>query len=274
MVKIVGILNLTPDSFFDGGNYNSPQSALKQLHTMLNQGASIIDVGAESTKPNAQKLTAPQEQERLLSILPQIIDYVAKFNSQHQKQVKISLDSYHFSTIKQCLAMGVDIINDVSGFANENMIDLAVQYQCQIILMHNLAIHANPNLIINPHLNVVAEIFEWAVQKINILVGKGIKKTNIIFDPGLGFSKNHSQCIKILKEIGFYHSLGVEILVGHSQKSFLDSINTPENLSRPQKTLLISQYLAQKQVHYLRVHNVADNYLALQNFTPNPLPNI
>ncbi len=261
MVKIVGILNLTPDSFFDGGKHNVPQFALQQLKKMLNEGASIIDVGAESTKPNAQKLSAWQEQERLLKILPQIIDDVAKFNSQHQKNVKISLDSYHFSTIKQCLAMGIDIINDVSGFVDENIINLALKYQCQIILMHNLAIHSNPNLIINPHLNVVSEIFDWALQKINFLVAKGIKKTNIIFDPGLGFSKNALQCIKILKEIDIYHNLGVEILIGHSQKSFLDSIKTAHNLSRSDKTLLVSQYLSQKKVHYLRVHNVADNYL-------------
>ena len=127
--------------------------------------------------------------------------------------------------------------------------------------MHNLAIHSNPNLIINPHLNVVSEIFDWALQKINFLVAKGIKKTNIIFDPGLGFSKNALQCIKILKEIDIYHNLGVEILIGHSQKSFLDSIKTAHNLSRSDKTLLVSQYLSQKKVHYLRVHNVADNYL-------------
>jgi dihydropteroate synthase len=260
MVKIIGILNLTPDSFFDGGKYNSSESALQHLKKMLNEGASIIDVGAESTKPNAQKLSALQEQERLLKILPQIIDHITTFNLQHQKNVKISLDSYHFSTIKQFLAMGGNIINDVSGFIDKNIVNLAVQYQCQIILMHNLAIHSDPNLIINPHVNAVSEIFDWAVQKINFLVAEGIKKTNIIFDPGLGFSKNALQCIKILKEITTYHDLGVEILVGHSQKSFLDSIKTTNNLSRCEKTILISQYLATKQVHYLRVHNVADNY--------------
>jgi dihydropteroate synthase len=259
MVKIIGILNITPDSFFDGGKHNSPELALQQLEKMLNEGASIIDVGAESTRPNSQKLSASQEQERLLKILPKIIDHIAVFNLQHQKNVKISLDSYHFSTIQQFLAMGGNIINDVSGFIDENIVNLAVQYQCQIILMHNLAIHSNPNLIINPHLNVVSEIFDWALQKINFLVAKGIKKNNIIFDPGLGFSKNALQCIRILKEITTYHDLGVEILVGHSQKSFLDSIKTVNNLSRLEKTRLVSQYLAQKQVHYLRVHNVADN---------------
>ena len=263
MVKIVGILNLTPDSFFDGGKHNTCELALQQVAKMLQAGACIIDIGAESTKPNSQPLTLQQEQERLLKILPSIIAYIKTFNKENQKNIKISLDSYHFHTIKMGLEMGIDIINDVSGLVDEKIVDLAMQYQCQVILMHNLAIHSNPNLIINTNLNINSEIFNWAKQKIAKLLAKGIKKTNIIFDPGLGFSKNAAQCIKILKEIVIYHNLGVEILVGHSQKSFLDAIEI-ENLSRSQKTLLISQYLAKKQMQYLRVHNVYENYQVLK----------
>jgi dihydropteroate synthase len=265
MVKILGILNLTPDSFFDGGKYNSNKLALQQVEKMLFEGADIIDIGAESTKPNSQPLTSKQEQERLFNILPQVIEYVNNFNTKHHKNIKISLDSYHFSTIKAGLELGIKIINDISGLVDNHIIDLALQYQCQIVLMHNLAIHSNPNLIINPNLNIVAEIFNWAMQKIKLLVAKGIKKTNIIFDPGLGFSKNASQCIKILKEIKTYHNLEVPILVGHSQKSFLDAIEI-NDLSRSQKTLLISKYLAQNQVQYLRVHNVGDNHNAIFSF--------
>ena len=154
-------------------------------------------------------------------------------------------------------------MNKNKEYFDEKIVDLALQYQCQVILMHNLAIHSNPNLIINTNLNINSEIFNWAKQKIAKLLAKGVKKTNIIFDPGLGFSKNTAQCIKILKEITIYHNLGVEILVGHSQKSFLDAIEI-ENLSRSQKTLLISQYLAKKQVQYLRVHNVYENYQVLK----------
>jgi dihydropteroate synthase len=131
--------------------------------------------------------------------------------------------------------------------------------------MHNLAIHSNPELIVNRDLNVVDEIISWAHQKINYLTARKIQKSQLIFDPGIGFTKNSTQSIRILKNINALRVLNLPIYVGHSKKSFLDAINIPSqpNLDRTAKTLILSQYLAQKNVEYLRVHDVKENIGAI-----------
>ena len=127
--------------------------------------------------------------------------------------------------------------------------------------MHNLAIHVNPDVIVNQNLNINQEIIDYAKQKILYLQKKGVKKSQLIFDPGIGFSKNSQQSLRILKSIGDYRILGVDLYVGHSKKSFLDAIDLP--LDRNQKTLEITKYLAQKKIEYLRVHDVYENLQAI-----------
>ena len=263
--KIVGILNLTPDSFSDGGKYFDEKKALFYLEEMLISGADIIDIGAESTRPNAQILNAQEEIARLENILPKLIFAIKNFNKIHNKNIQTSIDSYHLETIIFAHKIGVEIINDVSGLIDEKIIDYIAQNNLTAILMHNLAIHSNPELIINRDLNVVEEIISWAHQKINYLTARKIQKSQLIFDPGIGFAKNSTQSIRILKNINAFRVLNLPIYVGHSKKSFLDAINIPSqpNLDRTSKTLILSQYLAQKNVEYLRVHDVKENIGAI-----------
>lgn len=263
--KIVGILNLTPDSFSDGGKYFDEKKALFYLEEMLISGADIIDIGAESTRPNAQILNAQEEIARLENILPKLIFAIKNFNKIHNKNIQASIDSYHLETIIFAHKIGVEIINDVSGLIDEKIIDYIAQNNLTAILMHNLAIHSNPELIINRDLNVVEEIISWAHQKINYLTARKIQKSQLIFDPGIGFAKNSTQSIRILKNINAFRVLNLPIYVGHSKKSFLDAINIPSqpNLDRTAKTLILSQYLAQKNVEYLRVHDVKENIGAI-----------
>jgi len=263
--KIVGILNLTPDSFSDGGKYFDEKKALFYLEEMLISGADIIDIGAESTRPNAQILNAQEEIARLENILPKLIFTIKNFNKIHHKNIQASIDSYHLETIIFAHKIGVEIINDVSGLIDEKIIDYIAQNNLTAILMHNLAIHSNPELIVNRDLNVVNEIINWAHQKINYLTSKKIQKSQLIFDPGIGFAKNSTQSIRILKNINAFRVLNLPIYVGHSKKSFLDSLNIPSqpNLNRTAKTLILSQYLAQKNVEYLRVHDVKENVEAI-----------
>jgi dihydropteroate synthase len=259
--KIVGILNLTPDSFSDGGKYFDEKKALFHLEEMLLSGVDIVDIGAESTRPNAPILNAQEEISRLENILPKLIFAIKNFNKIHHKNIQASIDSYHFETIVFAHKIGVEIINDVSGLIDEKIIDYIAQNNLKAILMHNLAIHSNPDLIVNRDLNVVDEIINWAQAKINFLTSKKIQKSQLIFDPGIGFSKNSTQSIRILKNINAFRVLNLPIYVGHSKKSFLDALNipSPPNLDRTAKTLIISQYLAQKNVDYLRVHDVKEN---------------
>jgi len=263
--KIVGILNLTPDSFSDGGKYFDEKKALFYLEEMLMAGADIIDIGAESTRPNAQILNAQEEIARLENILPKLIFAIKNFNKIHNKNIQTSIDSYHLETIIFAHKIGVEIINDVSGLIDEKIIDYIAQNNLTAILMHNLAIHSNPELIVNRDLNVVEEIISWAHQKINYLTARKIQKSQLIFDPGIGFAKNSTQSIRILKNINAFRVLNLPIYVGHSKKSFLDAINIPSqpNLDRTAKTLILSQYLAQKNVEYLRVHDVKENIGAI-----------
>ena len=177
--KIVGILNLTPDSFSDGGKYFDEEKALSHLTEMMLSGVDIVDIGAESTRPNAQILQAQEEISRLENILPKLISAVKNFNKIHHKNIQTSIDSYHLETIIFAHKIGVEIINDVSGLIDEKIIDYIAQNNLTAILMHNLAIHSNPNLIVNRDLNVVDEIINWAQQKIAYLTSKKIQKSQL-----------------------------------------------------------------------------------------------
>ncbi|MFM7620146.1 MAG: dihydropteroate synthase [Alphaproteobacteria bacterium] len=259
--KIVGILNLTPDSFSDGGKFFDRNLAIAHLKKMLSEQASVIDIGAESTRPNAQILDDNQEFSRLENILPEIVFHVKEFNKKYQKQVKTSIDSYHFTTIVKSYEIGVDIVNDVSGLIDQRIINFIAKNNITTILMHNLAIHANPSLVINVDLNINQEIINWARAKIKDLENFGVRKSQLIFDPGIGFAKNARQSLRIIKNIEQYRVLGLPLYVGHSKKSFLDALDIEAD--RSSKTIQISKYLAQKQVDYIRVHDVLENYLAI-----------
>jgi dihydropteroate synthase len=261
--KIVGILNITPDSFSDGGQFYQKELAISQVKKMLNCQAQVIDIGAESTRPNAEVLSDEAEFARLENILEEIIYEIKAFNKKNDKQVKASIDSYHYATIVKSYEMGVEIINDVSGLIDEGIIEFIAKKNLLTILMHNLAIHANPNVVVNENLNINQEIINFAQQKILHLQKLGVKKTQLIFDPGIGFSKNSQQSLRILKGIQDYRILGLDLYIGHSRKSFLDAIDLP--LNRDQKTIEITKYLARKKVEYLRVHDVCENFLAIKN---------
>lgn len=256
--KLVGILNLTPDSFSDVKRFDSLETALKQLQKMIKEGAEIIDIGAESTRPKSTPLSFEEEWQRLEKILPALISEVKKTTN-----ILTSIDSYHFETIKKAHELGVNIINDVSGLIDDRIIEFIAEKNITTILMHNLAIHANPELVVNQHLNINNEIIKWAQQKIADLEKKGVKKSQLIFDPGIGFSKDANQSIRILRNIDSYRVLGLPLYVGHSKKSFLDLIKIDGD--RAQKTLVITKFLAQKKVDYLRVHDVKENKKALED---------
>lgn len=265
MPKIVGILNVTPDSFSDGGKFTSLQQALSHLEKMILEGADVIDIGAESTRPTATPISAEEEWARLEKILPAVISHVKKAG----RKIKTSIDSYHFETIKKSYQLGVDTINDVSGLKDEKIVDFIAAKNIETILMHNVAIPAVSNCVINRNINLIPEILKWAEEKIKNLAQKNVKKSQLIFDPGIGFNKDALQSIRILKNITSFKSLELPIYVGHSKKSFLEAIdfsdfqNGCESLDRAQKTLIISKYLARKNVDYLRVHDVSTTIAAI-----------
>ena len=266
--KIVGILNITPDSFSDGGRFDAPLQALEHLRQMLQEGVDVIDVGAESTRPNATPISVEEEWLRLTKILPQVVFAVEKFNRDNSKQVEISIDTYHALTAKRAYEVGVKIINDVSGLKNFEMVEFIAQKNIKTVFMHSLSVPANPEIIINQSLNVTREILHWAHEKISYLEKNGVKNSQLIFDPGIGFSKSATQSLRIIKNISDFQSLNLPIYIGHSKKSFLDALKieglSNDKESRAQKTLIISSYLARRNVDFIRVHDVLENKKAIQ----------
>jgi dihydropteroate synthase len=254
VVKLVGILNVTPDSFSDGGKFSNLSSAINQTTLLIKDGADIIDVGAESTRPGAIRVNEEEEWNRLKGILPSII------NISHNNNIQVSLDSRHHSVVAKALELGIDIINDVTGFEDDNMAKLAAKSNKKIVVMHNLGAPAKKSEVIDENLDEIRVIKEWAKDKINYLRKLGVKRENIIFDPCIGFGKNSKQSINILGNIRAFDDLEVEIYIGHSRKGFLKEFPFANDVNKEDKdlqTLIISRDLVKLGVSYLRVHNVS-----------------
>jgi dihydropteroate synthase len=275
--KIVAILNVTPDSFSDGGKFNSYQNAIDHIWQLINQGADIIDIGAESTRPGGKRVGIDEEWQRLEIILPQLVDIIWTNNlNPKNKKIAISIDSRNLETAKKAHQAGVNIINDVNGLKDKKMAEFVINNNLEVVFMHSLTIPVDPTIIIDHDLDIVAEIISFAKQKITELMAMGAKKKQLIFDPGIGFGKDSDQSIEILKRIDEFRILDLPLYIGHSKKRFLDKLDfeqfqkiapnlcefKPEefnNFSREQKTSLISQYLTEKKIEFIRVHDVKDN---------------
>jgi len=255
--KLVGIVNVTPDSFSDGGAYLRPDDAIAAIKRLIEEGASVIDLGAESTRPGATPLSSEEEWQRLEPVLRAL---------PWTKNVEYSLDTRHTQTAKKAqniqLAQGAFWMNDVSGLLDPEMGKVVREAGCKVVLMHSLSVPADKNIILPEGTDVVKEILAFANGRIQALEALGVKREQIIFDPGIGFGKSAAQSWEIIANIKNFRSLGVPLFIGHSRKSFLSHphpiiAEAGNPLTRDQQTLVVSQYLAKQGVEYLRVHDVA-----------------
>lgn len=237
---LLGIANITPDSFSDGGVNFNPEIALANIQALPGQGADIVDIGAESTRPGAKPLSQAEEWARLEPVLGNLKGF----------PVPISVDTRYAQTAKKALALGAGWINDVSGFANADMVAAVRDSDSKLVVMHSLSVPADKNIILPVDADPVEQLLIWAEKRFSELEKSGIDRARLIFDPGIGFGKNAEQSHAIIKGISRFRELGVPLLVGHSRKSFLGQEN-PEDA-----TIKISQFLADSGVDYLRVHNV------------------
>jgi dihydropteroate synthase len=244
--KIVAILNITPDSFTDGGKYVNEYDILERTEQLITEGAAIIDIGAESTRPTATPLNAEQEWNRLRTILPKII------NLCHNNNILVSLDSYHKESVSKAIKLGIDWINDVRGFQDPEMIAAVKSSDVKILIMHSLSVPADKNIIISG--DPVSEVKNWAKNKIGSLMRSGINLDRIIFDPGIGFGKNSLQSWQLVNNISEFKDLMVPIYIGHSKKSFLG-----EEVDKAQATIQLSKKLIESGVDYIRVHDVKEH---------------
>jgi 2-amino-4-hydroxy-6-hydroxymethyldihydropteridine diphosphokinase/dihydropteroate synthase len=249
----MGIVNVTPDSFSDGGQRQSWSDAEPHINEMVNGGAQYLDIGAESTRPGATPISGEEEWARLAPVLEPL---VAKFDNDMLRP-RISVDTYHHDVAMRALALGVDVINDVSGLTNPEMIELAASYNAEWIAMHNVSVPANPSLTLPSDQDPVANIERWLVAQLERWTDAGIDLGRIYFDPGIGFGKTSLQSLEILRRIEQFRRHGLRVLVGHSRKSFMMSFVPPNDTNRDLTTLGASLKLVDKGVDVIRVHDVS-----------------
>ncbi len=251
--KIMGILNITPDSFSDGGHYLEQEKAVERALMMFDNGADIVDIGGESTRPGALPVTLADELQRVLPV----ISAVKKIN----KNGRISLDTYKSAVAVKGIEAGADIINDISALRfDEGMIDVLKQYQnISVVLMH---IQGTPrNMQDNPHYdNPVEEIKQFFDERINYCIGKGIKKERIIIDPGIGFGKRFKDNMEIMNRIDEFNSFGLSVLLGASRKSFINQIYSSKPEERLEGSLAAAALAYFHKIGIIRVHDVKETY--------------
>ncbi len=248
--KLVGIVNITPDSFSDGGSYNDTVHAITRALELAKDGADIIELGAQSTRPGAKLIGHEAE----IKLLRPVLDGLSGFG------INISVDSFEPEVIDMILRNYDDVkwINDVRGDLSKMTLEAVAEKGLGIIAMHSLAIPADKNIRISDTVPPIETIMNWAKLKVEFLMECGFSLDKIIIDPGIGFSKNLVQDISLLKESGQLKQLGCKTMIGHSRKSFISSVSGSEAKDRDIETLAISDYLKHK-TDYLRVHNIKDH---------------
>lgn len=255
--KIMGILNATPDSFFEGSRVNGVEIALKRALKMIEEGADILDIGGESTRPGSEPVS---EEEEIKRVIP-VIEAIRKVN----KEIVISVDTYRAKTAELAVQAGADIINDISAMMfDEDMVNVVKKYDVPVILMH---IKGTPkNMQNNPHYDdVVKEVYEFLDERINFAKNNGISKDKIIVDPGIGFGKLFEHNIELIKNIEKFKELGCPVLLAHSRKSSIGVAlgNLPPE-ERLEGTIAISCYAVLKGIEMVRVHDVKENKRAVK----------
>ena len=249
--KIMGVLNVTPDSFSDGGLFFEEKKANDQIKQMLNDGATIIDIGGESTRPGSQTITEASEWSRINII-------IAEFKKNFPEAI-LSLDTRKSQVMINGIKNGVDIINDISGLNfDKKSFDVVKSKQIPLILHH---MQGTPNTMQqNPSYDdVLLDIFDFFESKINFFIQKNYKKKLIILDPGIGFGKNLEHNLKLISKVSTFHSLGFPILLGTSRKRFIEHIVTKfDTPDRTGGTLASVLYGLLQGVQLFRVHNVKE----------------
>ncbi|MFZ9596126.1 MAG: dihydropteroate synthase [Bdellovibrionia bacterium] len=264
LCQLVGILNLTPDSFSDGGLFQSESAALEQIQTHLQNHVRVLELGAESTRPGATPISPEEEWSRLKPLLVQTLRLKEKAQDSSFFP-QISVDTRHPSVAKQALEQGVDWINDVSGLRNPRMLEVILNrtrpptsdhHTPRVVLMHSLSVPPVRSETLAHEEDPLLTLRLWAQEKIQSLKSEGLTPDQIIFDPGLGFGKTPEQCFEILRRAHELHDLGVPLLIGHSRKSFLNVLPSASlSRDRDPETLSASLLLAQRGIEYLRIHN-------------------
>ena len=249
---VMGILNVTPDSFADGGQHYEASLAIAHGLEMIEDGVDIIDVGGESTRPGADRVTEEEEQARVIPVIRELAT----------KGIEISVDTMRATTAKLAVEAGASIVNDVSGgAADPDMFSTVAQLGCKYTLMHwrGHSKDMNEKAIYG---DVVSDVIAEVTVQLDKALAAGVKRENIILDPGIGFAKNAEHNWEVLNRIDEFVALGYPVLIGHSRKRFLGGDHPDE---REEATVAVTQSLVGKGIWAARVHGVKANVKAARS---------
>ena len=245
---VMGILNVTPDSFYDGGKHFETSDAQKRITSMVKEGVEIIDVGGESTRPGSKPVTAKEELERVIPA----IEFITK-----NYDIPVSIDTQKAEVAKKAIKAGACVVNDVGGLRNKDMISAVAELQIPVIIMH---MQGTPeNMQKNPqYTEVVEDIKEWLEERIKTAEMVGIKRSNIIVDPGIGFGKNLRHNLEILGRLNEFKGMAGGVLLGASRKSFIGMMAGVKDGDRLTGSLSAAIMGATAGVDLVRVHDVKE----------------
>jgi dihydropteroate synthase len=211
----MGILNFTPDSFSDGGDFNTLETGLVQAEKLVEEGADLIDIGGQSTRPGAEQITLEEELNRVIPVIKALREKIS---------VPISIDTTRASVAQAAVEAGADLINDISGGTYDaEMLPTVARLGVPIVLMHIRGTPQNMQQLTD-YQNLVGEIYQFLEEQIEQAIQAGIARSHLIIDPGIGFAKNYAQNLELLRRLAEFRSLGLPILVGPSRKSFIGHI--------------------------------------------------
>lgn len=252
--QVMGILNVTPDSFSDGGTHNTPAKALEHAQKMIAEGATIIDIGGESTRPGAAEVSPEQEAERVIPVVAAIA---------RESDVWISVDTSKALVIREAANAGAHILNDIRSFSEPGALQAAAQSGLPVCVMH---MQGEPRTMQQaPHYqNVVREVYTYLEAQVARCVAAGIEKNHIILDPGFGFGKTLAHNYQLLDKLDLFHNLGLPVLAGMSRKSMIGQLMDIPPDERVAGSVACAVIAAMKGAQIIRVHDVKETVQAMK----------
>ncbi len=251
--KIMGILNVTPDSFFDGGKYRDLDSALKRAQSMVRDGVDIIDVGGESTRPGASPVEEQEEMDRVCPVIEAIASTL---------DVKISVDTWKSGVAREAVRLGASMVNDISGLTfDRDMVSIVAESGVDVVLMHTggKPRDMQENLVYGDE---VQDVLDFLQESVKLALENGVHRDRIILDPGIGFGKSLEHNYVLIARLESFKSLGFPILIGLSRKSMIGRLYGEEEDRLP-GTIALNSIAAYLGAEYIRVHDVKEHKLAL-----------
>lgn len=256
-MEMMGIINVTPNSFFAGSRTYNHEEAVKRAEKLISEGATFIDVGGESTRPGSEPVEIDEEIKRVCPVIKEI--------KKLHPEIIISVDTYNAKTAREAVRSGADIINDISGLTfDEDMVKVISEEKVPVIIMH---INGRPKTMQkDPHYDdVVKEVYEFLERQINYALENGVSRDKIIIDLGIGFGKNYEHNIELLRNISYFDKFELPHLLAVSRKTFIGkTIGEEDPEDRLFGTVAVSLYAQTKGIEIARVHDVKENYQAVK----------